>query len=239
MRFPLRLASRLALGSGARSKRDPIFHLDLTRNSVSAGGSNLPAAAVVWISGADSLDHADVARLANSLAQGRRYVFLQTNAASLRRRIHEFRPSSRLYLTVRFEGAQAFHDWHNGCEGAFRHAIDAIHCAKLAGFLVCAHLIIHPVADPADLEPLHRSFSKLDLDGFLISAASPLPQLVAMAASARQRLLPRRWARLSQTLDSVLLPAVSGSAPVVGTRGRHDRVTSDSAPTNCEEGAQA
>jgi hypothetical protein len=239
MRFPLRLASRLALGSGARGKRDPIFHLDLTRNSGSAGGSNSPAAAVVWISGADSLDHADVARLANSLAQGRRYVFLQTNAASLRRRIHEFRPTSRLYLTVRFEGTQAFHDSHNGREGAFRHAIDAIHCAKLAGFLVCAHLVIHPSTDPADLEPLHRSFSKLDLDGFLISAASPSPQLETIAATARQKLLPPRWSRLSQTLDSVLLPAVPGSAPVVSPRGSHDRVTSDSASTNCEEGVQA
>jgi hypothetical protein len=239
MRFPLRLASRLALRSGARSKRDPIFHLDLTRNSVSARGSNLPAAAVVWISGADSLDHADVARLANSLARARRYVFLQTNAASLRRRIHEFRPTSRLYLTVRFEGTQAFRDSHNGREGTFRHAIDAINCAKLAGFLVCAHLVIHPGTDPADLGPLHRSFSKLDLDGFLISAASPLPELVAMAASARQKLLLPRWSRLSKTVDSVLLPAVSGSAPVAGPRGSRDRVTSDSVSANCEEGAQA
>jgi hypothetical protein len=239
MRFPLRLASRLALGLGARSKRDPIFHLDLTRNSASGGVSSLPAAAVVWISGADSLDHADVARLANSLAHARRYVFLQTNAASLRRRIHEFRPSSRLYLTVRFEGTQAFHDSHNGREGAFRHAIDAIDCAKLAGFLVCAHLVIHPGTDPADLQPLYRSFAKLDLDGFLISPASPLPQLVAMTATARQRLLPGRWSRLSQTLDSVLLPAVSGSTPVADPRGSRDRVTSDSVSTNCEKGAQA
>jgi hypothetical protein len=243
MQFPLRLTSRLALGALARSSgpiRGQIFHLNVSRDSVNADSFELPAAPVVWISGSDTLDHADVARLANTLARARRYVFLQTNAASLRRRIHEFRPSSRFYLVIRFEGMQAFHDSHSGREGAFRHAIDAIRSAKLAGFLVCAHLIIHPATHQADLAPLYRALSGMDLDGFLISPASHMPQVVTMAASARREFLPRRWARFSQMLDGVLLPAVEASVQIASAVhvGRK-RADSESVSTNCEEGAQA
>jgi hypothetical protein len=239
MRFPLRLTWCLALGAVARSSgtyRGPIFHLDLSGDSGEAGSATLSDFPVVWISGSDALDHAEVARLANDLAQARRYVFLQTNAVSLRRRIHELRPSPRMYLAIRFEGTQTFHDSHTGRPGAFRHAIEAIRSAQLAGFLVCAHLVIHPATDQTELAPLYQTLSKLDLDGFLISPASPVPPLVAMAARERRDLLPRRWSRLSQLLDSVLLPA---AAPASLAAARAARTTSESVSTNCEEGAQA
>ena len=243
MRFPLRLTSRLtlkALAGAPGQKRAAIFHLDVSRDSVNVDSLELPAAPVVWISGSDTLDHADVARLANTLARARRYVFLQTNAASLRRRIHEFRPSSRFYLVVRFEGTQAFHDSQSLREGAFRHAIDAIRSAKLAGFLVCAQLMLHPATDQADLAPLYGVLSELDLDGFVISPASSAPQLLTMAASARREFLPRRWARFSRMLDGVLLPAVDASMQLASSaKAGRDHVASEPVSTNCEEGVQA
>jgi hypothetical protein len=243
MRFPLRLTSRLALKARAGApgqKRGAIFHLDVSRDSVNVDSLELPAAPAVWISGSDSLDHANVARLANTLAGARRYVFLQTNAASLRRRIHEFRPSSRFYLVVRFEGTEAFHDSHSGREGAFRHAIDAIRSAKLAGFLVCAQLMLHPGTEQAELAPLYRALSELDLDGFLISPASTDTLLAVMAASARREFLPWPWARFAQMLDAVLLPALDASTQVGSSiHAGRNREASEPVSTNCEEGVQA
>jgi hypothetical protein len=243
MRFPLRLTARLALGAAARStgsKRGPVSLLDLSRDSSKSDTRKLPNSPIVWISGSDSLDHPHVAQLANSIAAARRYVFLQTSAATLRRRIHEFRPSSRLYLAIRFDGTQAAHDLHAGRDGAFHHAIDAIRSAKLAGFLVCAHLIVHRGTDSAQLGQLYRVLGELNLDGFMISPASSSPQLLTRAAIARRDLLTRPWSRFSQILDSVLLPAVSATA-TIGSPSHvvRDTTISESVSNGCEEGAQA
>src|SRR5271167_885379 len=100
MRFPLRLTAHLgftlALRSlGFRRNREVIEILTPNRNLATRSS-------IVWIGGPEPLDVHGTPRTVNSLAAAGRHVFLPTTGILLRRRIHEFQPSRRLHLTIRF-----------------------------------------------------------------------------------------------------------------------------------------
>jgi hypothetical protein len=232
MRFPLRLTVDLTFGVAARAIRlrlnPPLI------SPVSPEGNAHTSSPIVWIAGVKPLEHPEVARMANALAAARRHVFLPADGVLLRRRIHEFQPTSRLHLTFRFDGTQASHDRRAGREGAFQAALEGIRAAKLSGFLICACLILHADSDGVELAILHAELRKLDLDGFLISPAARTIELERSAADARRRLLSRRWALLSRLLDSATMPAMSAESSQVP---RNSVVELPQA--SCEEGVQA
>jgi hypothetical protein len=218
MPFPLRLTTDLTVGLAARAlgfeRNHPlILGLPPDRN-FSAASAALDTqgrfrSPIVWIAGSEPLEHPEIAGVANRLAAGGRHVFLQTDGILLRRRIHEFRPSPRLHLTIRFDGIQPSDDRRTAREGAFQRALDGIHAAKLFGFLICAHLAFYGDSDTVRLILLHDDLRKLHLDGFLISPAARTTELDRGVAEARRRLLSRRWALLSRLLDGVLLPVTA------------------------------
>src|SRR5262245_22399201 len=116
MRFPLRFTSDFQLGVIARSMqargRRPLI-LELAPSS-NGNAQELPRAEsaprIVWIGGAEPLEHSGMARFANELASTGREVFLQTDGAKLRRRVHEFQPMSRFRFVLQFDGSSAAHD---------------------------------------------------------------------------------------------------------------------------------
>jgi MoaA/NifB/PqqE/SkfB family radical SAM enzyme len=155
----------------------------------------------------------------NSLAAAGRHVFLSTTGILLRRRIHEFQPSPRLHLTIRFDGAEVAHDGRAGRQGAFRDALESVRTAKLSGFLLCAQLILHAPSESVEIERLHTDLCNLDFDGFVISPASRVnEQLRNNVAALRRRLLSRRWALLSSLLDPVLSTSISTPAAQSASR---------------------
>jgi hypothetical protein len=197
MRFPLRLAADLALGRAARAlglrRSDPLI-LNLAADEAASASSP-----IVWIGGPEPLERLEIASVVNSLAAAGRYVFLPTDGVLLRRRIHEFRPSSRLFLMIRFDGTQTAKE---------RQAtLDAVRSARLSGFLLCAQLIFRADGDAVELTMLHDELHRLRLDGFLISTAAPASELARDVEELRRRLLARGWAQLSRLLDPVALPA--------------------------------
>ena len=118
MHFPLRLtadltmariAQKLRLSRGARpiqfvdaaeilhpDSSHPVSH-EKIRDII---GSRSP---VIWIGGSEPLCHPGIAHLVRAITQSGHFVFLETTGTFLRRRIHEFQPVSRLFLTVRLE----------------------------------------------------------------------------------------------------------------------------------------
>ncbi len=232
MRFPLRLTADLALGRGVRAiglrRKSPlIFNLDADEDA--------PAESpIVWIGGSEPLERAETPRVANALVAADQYVFLSTDAILLRRRIHEFQPSSRLYLTIRFDGTQPSHDRRAAREGAFQAALDSIRTAKLSGFLLCAQLIVHADGDAVELAMLHDELRKLNLDGFLISPAVRSRELASNVADVRRRLLSPGWAQLSCLLDSVALPSPEQAASQIS----HGPIA-ELPPAACEESVQS
>src|SRR5271170_3247303 len=231
MTFSLRLTADLVLALTARmgsQRAAPILVLSPDTDFQTVAGSSSVAnrqqriespnseslvsrnrSPILWIAGAEPLDYPEVARFTNALAASGRHVFLQTSGAALKRRLHEFQPSSRFYFTVRFDGLEPSLEQRNGRDSAFRVGVEAIRMARLAGFFTCAHLVVQPDAAAGELEGLHAEINKLDVDGFLITRATIEPALEKSFTQLRRRLLSRRWALLSDLVESVALPATS------------------------------
>ena len=272
MRFPLRLTADLALGLAtrtlrgaprhrvilhlapvagsalpARSRRDSsgsgVSDLQLLSSDVCLDAVRRSSAPVVWIGGAEPLLHPEIGRLARRIVDTNRHVFVQTNGALLRRRIHEFRPVSRLFLTVQFEGFEQRHDRRARCEGAFRDAIEGIRAAKLSGFLVCAQVALHADTELAEFEQLRGYLEARDVDDFVVTpsngflqAASGQNESQAQRSklhAARDQIRSRRWQLFSRLLEPSLpvAPATARSDDAPGSAGA-------AAADACEEGVQ-
>jgi hypothetical protein len=233
MTFSLRLTADLTLALAARAIRNKKRHPPILRVAPDADLQSvaLSRAPILWIAGPEPLDYPDVARLANALAVSRRTVFLETSGASLKRRLHEFRPSSHFYFAVRFENVGAALEPNNGT--ALHAGIEAIRMARLAGFFAIAHFAVRAGVALESIEDLHAKIRKLGVDGFLITAAAPLPEVQATARLLRRRLLNRASALLSSLLESVTLPIASRNTLDV------DQPISESQPESLGESVEA
>lgn len=271
MRFPLRLTADLALGLAAVSLRGKprhrlILHLSPVPGSASPARSRddsprsnvsdlqllssdvcldvvrRSSAPVVWIGGAEPLLHPEIGRLARRIVDANRHVFVQTSGAFLRRRLHEFRPVSRLFLTVQFEGFEQQHDRRARREGAFRDAVEGIRAAKLSGFLVCAQVALHADTDLSEFEQLRVYLETRDVDGFVVTPGNDFFEgmaghkenqpLQGRLRAVRDQIRSRRWRLFSQLLESSLpaAPGTAGTDDALGSVGA-------AAAVACEEGA--
>src|ERR1700676_2107844 len=70
------------------------------RDSQALSRVRASSAPVVWIGGYSPLQHARIGHLAREIVDCGRTVFVEMDETLLRRRIHEFRPVSRLYLVL-------------------------------------------------------------------------------------------------------------------------------------------
>jgi hypothetical protein len=256
MTFSLRLTADLTLalaarGFGKKQGYPPVLQLSPDANfqtissSISASSQQADVSSsatlvsryrspILWISGAEPLDFSEVARFTNALAASGRSVFLETSGALLKRRLHEFQPSDRFYFTVRFDGLAPSHDQHSSREGAFAAGLEAIRMARLAGFLTCALLVLHPHTAPSEIEQLHAEIRQLDVDGFLITRAALSLELETAVKQLRRRLLSRRWALLSSLVESASLPAASPNSCQIDRQP-----LPEAQPGDFEEGAEA
>jgi hypothetical protein len=236
------LTADLTLGLAARSLRFERKH-PLILNLAAGGNAGSSKSPIVWIGGREPLDLPETPRVVNFLATTGRHVFLPTTGLLLRRRIHEFQPSQRLHLTIRFDGAETSHDRRVGQPGAFRDALESVRTAKLSGFLLCAQLVLHSPREAAELEHLLGELRRLDFDGYLISLAAPAfasDELRRSISDLRRRQLSRRWALLSTLVDSIVSPSPASfvDGPHPSPRLPRERAAQVS-PRGREESVQA
>ncbi|HVS86625.1 MAG TPA: radical SAM protein [Candidatus Acidoferrum sp.] len=272
MRFPLRLTADLAIGLATKTLRGATrHHLILHLSPVAGSHSPSPiggyssssasdavilpsevcldavrrsSAPIVWIGGVEPLLHPEIGRLARRIVDTGRHVFVQTDGALLQRRIHEFRPVSRLFLTVQFDGFEHLHDRRSGREGAFRSAVEGIRTAKLSGFLVCAQMSVHADTTLAELEQLRGVLEARDVDGFIVTPANGFSKamsaenesqaLQSKLRAARDQIRSRRWRLFSRLLNSSL-PMLRAIAPSHDAPGRAGTAAADA----CEESVEA
>ena len=167
----------------------------------------VPVDRAVWLGGTEPLLHPEIGKAANAIVETGRFVFVHTSGYNLRQRIHEFRPDSRLFLTLEFAAREEIHNRVEGSADAFERSIEAIRAAKLSGFLVAAHVTVTTETDPCDVGELIELLDKKDVDGFLVSAGGN-PD-ATMSSSLRKVLKETRelirfgcWERLSALLDA-------------------------------------
>ena len=241
MRFPLRLtadltmariAQKLRLAQGARPIRfvdaaeilhpdssHPVSH-EKIRDII---GSRSP---VVWIGGSEPLHHPGIAHLVRAITHSSHFVFLETDGTLLRRRMHEFQPASRLFLTVRLEPGAPRRTSSGLRPGASDLAVEGIRAARLSGFSICIHVRVTPeMSDAAEL--FHQTHS-LDVDGCVISRArgesnSALPAAQTLSqktAEARKRIGSIWWESFSRLVEPVL-PGEPRSLSAAGASAVH------------------
>src|SRR5262249_55493366 len=93
-------------------------------------------APVVAIPGGEPLIHKEIGEIVAGIVARKKFVSLCTNALLLEKKLHLFKPSPYLTITVHLDGLKAQHDRAVSQEGVFDVAVKAIKAAKGAGFNV-------------------------------------------------------------------------------------------------------
>src|SRR6266436_7244707 len=190
MKFPQRLSldllsSRITGALAGGRDASTIFHLSASAFSATnqkeieaesdpnAAVMEIPASVVAqtaapifWLGGDEPLLHPVIGRIAAALNTARRNVFLHTDGLRLRKRIHEFRPDPRLFLTVELAGREEIHDEAVAHPGSFRRVIEGIRAAKLSGFHVCTHVTVNAQTQVCETGELFEYLVNYGVDGF-------------------------------------------------------------------------
>jgi hypothetical protein len=232
MKFPSRLSldllrDRIARAFASRRDNSTIFHLSPSvfssinqreidaESDPNAAVMEIPAnvvsqtaASIFWVGGDEPLQHPVIGRVAAALNKAGRNVFLHTDGLRLRKRIHEFRPDSRLFLTVELAGRGEIHDRAVAQPGSFARVMEGIRAAKLSGFYVCAHVTVNLQTDICETVELFEHLDNYDVDGFIVSSGGGLIES-ASRSELREKLqdirsLVRcsRWEYFSSLLEA-------------------------------------
>jgi hopanoid biosynthesis associated radical SAM protein HpnH len=128
-------------------------------------------APIVSICGGEPLIYPEIGPLVSGILKRGKHIYLCTNGMFIRKRLHEFRPTSRFFFNVHLDGLEETHDLAVERQGVFRAAVDGIRAAKKAGFLVCTNTTIYKETDLGEIDDLFRFLTRLGVDGFLVSPA--------------------------------------------------------------------
>jgi MoaA/NifB/PqqE/SkfB family radical SAM enzyme len=230
MRFPFRLSAGLLKAkisglSGGPASGVPIFRFNLCpahpgkRERFEQASAELSwhspeecaaqvrrnSSPVVWIGDTEPLLHPEIGRAANAMVETGRFVFIHTSGYSLRNRIHEFRPDSRLFLTLEFAGREEVHNRAVGRPDAFQRSIEAIRAAKLSGFHIAAHITVTSETNSCDAGELIEYLDKMDVDGFVVTTTSHAAgdsSLARTLADVRAMIRSGRWETFSKLLEA-------------------------------------
>jgi hopanoid biosynthesis associated radical SAM protein HpnH len=126
-------------------------------------------APVVSICGGEPFIYPELGRLVSEILHRKKHIYLCTNGMFIRKRLHEFKPTSRLFFNVHLDGLEKTHDLCVEREGVFQAAIDGIKAAKEKGFLVCTNTTIFKETDLHEIKELFEYLTTLNVDGFMIS----------------------------------------------------------------------
>jgi hypothetical protein len=211
MRFPALLTAKIVKARMERMFR-PAQHDGLLRFADAAEvlhqGSDHPvshekvrdtiasAAPVIWIGGSEPLDHPGIAHFVRAIGPSGHYVFVETHGNLLRRRIHEFQPLPRIFLTVRMNASEPQHS---------ALAVEGIRAARLSGFYIAVHTRVNGNANLSELEQLRELLFELDVDGWMITAEAADERAIENAEEIRRLIPDGMWRRFSGWVECELL----------------------------------
>ena len=128
-------------------------------------------APVVSICGGEPLIYPEIARLTREILDRGRHIILCTNGMFIRKKLHEFKPTSSFFWNVHLDGMERTHDLCVERDGVFRDAIEGVKAAKNAGFLVCSNTTIYKETDLNEIAELFAYCDELGVDGYMLSPA--------------------------------------------------------------------
>jgi hopanoid biosynthesis associated radical SAM protein HpnH len=128
-------------------------------------------APVVSICGGEPTIYPEIGRLTRELLDRGKHIYMCTNGMFIRKRLHEFRPTTSFFWNVHLDGMERNHDLAVERDGVFREAIEGIKAAKAAGFLVCSNTTIYKETDLREIADLYAYLFELGVDGYMLSPA--------------------------------------------------------------------
>jgi prophage DNA circulation protein len=257
MRFPAGLSARLArhrvLRTFSRGFAPAIFHLsplvkhfplgvrlenlspETEWHSPAACGQAAAqiGAPIVWVGGTEPLLHPAIGEVAATLVEKGHYVFLLTSGSGLRKRIHEFKPVSRLYLC--FEVAEdgpsalAAEDDERVC---FETVAEAIRVARLSGFHTSVHCSVSETTESLALAARIASLQTRRVEGIIVSSKGTFPtasRSAKLLAAATQLIPARGWRSFSRLLEASYQQHASVSRDLAGRQSREASACEESA----------
>src|SRR6202045_3169239 len=126
---------------------------------------------IVSICGGEPMIYPEIGQLTKEILDRGKHIILCTNGMFIRKRLHEFKPSSSFFWNVHLDGMERTHDLCVERDGVFRDAIDGIKAAKAAGFLVCSNTTIYKETDLNEIADLYDYLDTLGVDGYMLSPA--------------------------------------------------------------------
>src|SRR5208282_2287309 len=123
------------------------------------------------ICGGEPMIYPEIGRLVSGILKRRKNIYLCTNGMFIRKRLHEFKPTSRFFFNVHLDGLEETHDRAVERDGVFCSAVEGIVAAKKAGFLVCTNTTIFKDSNLDEIDQLFAYLTKLRVDGFMLSPA--------------------------------------------------------------------
>jgi hypothetical protein len=172
-------------------------------------------APVVWLGGTEPLFHPAIGEVTSDLVESGRYVFLHTSGAGLRKRIHEFKPVDRLYLTLEIPIKDASVS-PLGLDQAtsFQTIVEVIRVARLSGFHVSAHFTVLADTSAGDIEARIGTLLRQRLDGLAISSggacfAQKDAKVFKTVAAITELIRSDGWRRFSRLLESSYTPTAA------------------------------
>src|SRR6188474_2647115 len=126
---------------------------------------------IVSICGGEPMIYPGIGELVKGILKRRKHIYLCTNGMFIRKRLHEFRPTSRFMFNVHLDGLEKTHDLCVERDGVFREAIEGIKVAKAAGFKVTTNTTVYHETDMREIWDLFEYLEQFDLDGHYIAPA--------------------------------------------------------------------
>jgi hypothetical protein len=171
-------------------------------------------ARVVWLGGTEPLLHPAIGKVTTALVQSGRYVFLDTGAADLRKRVHEFQPAERFFFAFQLCGDDVA--CPGGAEnGGFQNVTEALRVVKLSGFFACVHVCAGARTSAPEMGRLFASLEASRVDGIVVSSGGACATLARDAMLSQKAaeitgMIPaRRWRKFSRMLEVSYLRTTS------------------------------
>jgi hopanoid biosynthesis associated radical SAM protein HpnH len=165
---PLFRCNLACAGCGKIDYPDEILNQRLSYEDCMAAIDECGAPAVS-IAGGEPLLHREMPRIVEGFVARKKFVILCTNALLLAKKLHEYKPSPYLALSIHLDGDRMMHDASVCQAGVYDKALEAIRLARSKGFRTQINCTLFDGADPERVARFFDLMTEVGIDGITVS----------------------------------------------------------------------
>src|SRR5205085_6242280 len=128
-------------------------------------------APIVSICGGEPMIYPEIGRLVRGILKRRKHIYLCTNGMFIKKKLHEFKPTSRFFFNVHLDGLEKTHDLCVERDGVFKAAVEGIQIAKRHGFKVLTNTTVYRETEMQEIWEMFEYLERFQIDGHTIAPA--------------------------------------------------------------------